>query len=527
MHQLSALDALFLQIETPETPMHVGSLMLLKLPPKQRGSFYPKFRKLIAGRMHLAPLFARRLAFVPLDLANPVWIDGVAVDLAYHIRHLRLPKPGTRAQLEAAVARLHEGVLDRDRPLWEFTLIEGLDDGQAALYSKIHHAALDGQGGVALAQAVLDMTPEGRSLAPAGKKERHLTPSTAKLLAAALRNSVAQYGRIIGAVPGAVRTAGALLGASQAKKAGAPSEQGSGMPALAGVEPGMPPAKAARALLKKIPGGIALGPRTALNVAIGAKRAFCTQRIALAEAKALARHFGAKLNDIVMAECAGALMRYLKRRYKALPAKPLIAAIPVSLRQPGDTTQSNQVTMMLVSLATHLTDARMRLAAILASSARAKALTGTMTGVVPTDLPSLGLPWLMSVVTPLYRLAVETNRIPVLANLVISNVPGPQQPLYLAGAQLTAYYPVSIVSHGLALNITIQSYDGWLDFGFIACAKNVPGMAHLADDLRAEHTTLMGAMAEDLDRAAGQASARAPAGTTPHRRRSANNKKGK
>jgi hypothetical protein len=499
MHQLSALDALFLQIETPETPMHVGSLMLMKLPAKHRGSFFPKLKRLIESRMHLAPLFSRRLAFVPLDLASPLWLENTPVDIERHLKRVLLPKPGTQAQLEATVAALHEPLLDRDKPLWEFTLIEGLESGEAALYSKIHHAALDGQGGVALAQAVLDTDAKGRTVQPGDKamKSGGLTPSTAKLLSAALMNSVAQYGKIIGAVPGAVKTAGALLSASQAKKAGAPSELGTGMPILDGIKANDSPEKAAKSLLKKIPGGLALGPRTPLNVAIGAKRGFAVAQIPLDETKALAKHFDCKLNDIVMAQCAGALRRYFAKQPNVL-AKSMVAGIPVSLRTPGDTSQSNQVTMMLVQLGTQIADPKKRLAAILKSSAKAKALTGTMKSVVPTDLPSLGIPWIMSIVTPLYKMAVETNRIPVIANVVISNVPGPQLPLFMAGAQLTSYYPVSIVSHGLALNITIQSYNGSLDYGFIVCKKAIPNAARFADHLRAEHAALMLQMAKGL-----------------------------
>ena len=156
MQHLSALDALFLQLETPEVPAHVGSVSLLKKPKGVRGSFYPAVRKHIESRLHLAPLFSRRLAFMPFDLANPIWISNVNVNLDDHIRRVLLPKPGTQEQLDAAVAKLHEGLLDRDRPLWEFVVIEGLQDGNVAFYSRIHHAALDGQGGVALAQAILD-----------------------------------------------------------------------------------------------------------------------------------------------------------------------------------------------------------------------------------------------------------------------------------------------------------------------------------------------------------------------------------
>lgn len=482
--------------------MHVGSLILFKKPKSHRGSFYMNIRSHIDGRMHLAPLFSRKLAFMPLDLTNPVWVNDGQVDIDHHITRLVLPKPGTQAQLEAAVARLHEGMLDRDRPLWKFTVIEGLQSGLVGFYSKIHHAALDGQGGVALAQAVLDTEPVPRTVAATGRRAAaRRAPSAAKMLGAAFRHTVAQYGSIIKAVPGVIRMArdagAALLSPSEAGRAGAPSEQGTGIPALADLKPGDTPENVARSLLRKIPGGIALGPRSPLNVAISPKRDFVGTRISLTETKAIARHFGAKLNDVALAICAAAMRRYFVRD-KALFAKPMICAVPASLRVPGDTAHGNLVTMMLVNMATHIADPRQRLAAIVASSAKAKAITGGMKSMLPTDMPSLGIPWLMSVITPLYKMAVATERIPVVANLLVSNVPGPQVPMYMAGAAMRAYFPVSIVVHGLALNITILSYNGSMDYGLIACKRTVTRLRKFAQHLQAAHQELLGIVRGDL-----------------------------
>lgn len=495
MHHLSALDALFLQLETPEVPAHVGSVSLLKKPKGHRGSFYKQVRHHIESRLHLAPLFSRRLAFMPLDLANPIWLGGTAVNLDEHITHVVLPKPGTQEQLDAAVAKLHEGMMDRDKPLWQFTVIEGLQDGNVAFYSRIHHAALDGQGGVALAQAILDTSATPRAVEAVGEKAKpRLPPTTARMLSAAFRNTVAQYGKIVKAVPKALKNAVAggaqLLSSSQAKKAGAPSEQGTGLGHLADFKPGDSLQDLAKSLLKKIPGGIALGPRTSLNVAISGERAFAGVKLPLDETKAIAKYFDTKLNDIVLAVCAGALRRYFAGNKGAL-AKAMIGGVPASLRVPGDTSQSNQVTMMLINMATNVADPKKRLAAIVKASTKAKMVTGGMKNMIPMDLPSLGIPWLMSVITPLYRTAVASNRIPVVANVVVSNVPGPQMPLYLAGAELITYYPVSIVTHGLALNITIQSYAGSLYYGLIACKKTVPDLLAFAEHMKAAHQELL------------------------------------
>jgi WS/DGAT/MGAT family acyltransferase len=458
MRHLSALDALFLQLETPETPMHVGSLMLIDKPPGKKGA-YAAIRDHVAGRMNIAPLFTRRLAFIPLGLASPLWVDADPVDLDYHIRHLRLPKPGNELQLEEAVAKLHEGMLDRDRPLWVFTVIDGLKSGQVGIYAKIHHAALDGQGGIAMAQALLDTQPRPRRAASAAAHAARTPPTIAKMIGAALRHTVAQYGQLVQGLPGVVKAVAA-----------------GGAVALSSAE------------LRKL--GLTLGPRTPLNMAIGARRVFVGTRIPLAQAKAIARHFDAKLNDAVLATCAGALRRHYKGNAAAL-AKPMVGAVPVSLRAPGDTSRANDVSMMLVTLATNIADPAKRMAAIVAASVRAKRLTGSVKGAIPLDLPSLGIPWLMAAVTPLYRKAVSASRVPVLANLAISNVPGPQVPLYMAGGRLRAYYPVSIVTHGLGLNVTILSYDGSLHYGLVSAKDALPGLRAFARHLQDAHRELM------------------------------------
>ena len=509
LNHLSALDALFLYLETPETPMHVGSLILMEKPRGHKSSFYKNIRKHVASRMHLAPLFSRKLAFMPFDLANPIWVDADEIDLDWHIESLKLPKPGTRLQLETAVAKLHEGMLDRDRPLWQFTVIEGLESGEVGFYAKIHHAGLDGQGGVALAHAVLDIEPKPeareKSTAEKSASPSSLTPSAARMISAAFRTSVAQYGKILKAVPGAVKMVGGLtvsaLSASHAKKLGAPSEQLTGVidsaTSLASMAASVATLKATdtplQAAKKLLPKGMKLGPRTPLNVAIGGKRAFATARLPLDETKAIAKYFEVKLNEVVLATCAGALRRYFANDKAAL-AKAMVSAVPASLRAAGDTSQNNQVTMMLINLATNIADPIKRMDAIKASSQNAKMMTGAMKGVMSTatsDLPTLGIPWLMSIITPLYKTAVATNRIPVVANVVISNVPGPPMPLYMAGAKMTSYYPVSIVTHGLALNITIHSYAGMLDYGFIAAKDEVPKLDKFAGMLRAAHEELV------------------------------------
>lgn len=477
MRHLTALDALFLQLETPDTPMHVGSLMLLRRPLGRRDA-YRAIRDHLARRMHLAPVFFHKLAFIPGDIANPAWLRVDEVDLDYHVRRMRLPKPGSQAQLGAAVARLHEEPLDRERPLWQVVVIEGLASGQVGYYSKVHHAAVDGQGGIALVQAIFDVVPKpgsgpgqargtGLGQAPGtglGQAKR-LPPTTARLVASALRSTVAQYGRVLKSVPDIV--SGLARGGAVAVTSGE--------------------------LRRK---GLAFGPRTPFNSAIGPERVFATARIPLAGAKKIARHYDAKLNDAVLAICSGALRRYMAGK-RGMLAKAMIGAVPVSLRAPGDTTPANNVSMMLVSLATQVADVDKRMAAIVKASSQAKRLTGSMRGAIPTDLPSLGLPWLMARITPLYRDVVASKRMPVLANLIISNVPGPQVPLYLAGMRLEAYFPVSAVTHGLGLNITIVSYDGSMDFGLLAARSAMKDVRRFARHVEESYDELLETTAEN------------------------------
>jgi WS/DGAT/MGAT family acyltransferase len=195
--------------------------------------------------------------------------------------------------------------------------------------------------------------------------------------------------------------------------------------------------------------------------------------------KAIARAQDAKVNDVVLAICSGALRRYLAA-HGGVPRKPLVAAVPVSLRAAGDVDFATQATMVPASLATHLADPVRRLRAIRDAAGASKSLTASARQVLPTDFPTLGLPWLLSALASLYGRTRLANAIPPIANLVISNVPGPQVPLYLAGARMRTYWPLSIVEHGLGLNITVESYSGSLDFGLVACRQSIPDLDALA-----------------------------------------------
>jgi diacylglycerol O-acyltransferase / wax synthase len=460
---LSGLDAAFLYLETPETPMHVGSLHLYQVPARQRATYYDRAVKHIASRMHLAPVFTRRIATLPLAVASPMWVEDQEVDLGYHIRRIRLPRPATMATLESTVAKLHSELLDRSRPLWVFYVIEGLATGEVAFYSKIHHATLDGAAGTQLAHAILDTTPTPRRVPKPKRRALEKTPGMGDLLGAALRKSAGEYTKLIRQIPEMARVVRASLASSAGTTASAKG-------------------KAPRR-------GMPVGPATSLNVPITAERTLGTASIPLAEVKAIAKRHDAKVNDVVLALVSGALRRYLMH-HGSVPRSPLVAAMPISLRAEGDTDYSTRATMVLANLATHIADPLQRLAAIRSSAGNAKAITSRAKSIIPTDFPSIGAPWVLAAAARAYGYTQGVKAYPPLANLVISNVPGPQAPLYLAGAKMLTYWPASIVEHGLGLNITVESYCGSLDFGLVAAKKAVPDIRRLVRALHDSHEEL-------------------------------------
>ena len=484
MNHLSGMDAMFLHIESPEMPMHIGSLNVLDLPPGYTGDFYEDAKKMMSERLHLAAVFTRKLELMPFDLADPVWVEDEDIDIDYHVRHITLPKPGTNRQLQQYVARLHSSLLDRSRPLWEVCIIDGLKSGQVALYTKVHHAGIDGQAGVAVAKAIFDLAPTGRVIKPPRPRARHnrYQLGIAELASAAARNAVRQYAKLIRMAPSMARAVRDVVVPEK-------DEHGKRHWSLPDVK--------------------VFAPRTLLNTAITNQRSFAGRMIPLAETKFIAKTFGVTLNDVVMGTTAGALRRYL-REYDDLPEKPLVAAVPVSLRAQGDESANNQVSMLRMSLGTDVADPVERLKVIHASSDAGKAMMSRVKTVIPSDFPMLGSPWLVSGIASLLGRSRLANVVPPFANLIISNVAGIPVPLYYAGASVACYYPVSIPAHSMALNVTVQSYNGRLDYGLIACRRTLPDVNDLGDYLLAEHQTLL-ARAQAHEKESENVKAPAPA----------------
>lgn len=462
MSHLSIIDGAFLHLESPEVPLHVGSLALFEPPSDDHAAWYEAVKAHVASRMHLAPVFTRKLALMPFDLANPVWIPDDDIDLDYHMRYVVLPKPGTLAQLETLAARWHSSLLDRSRPLWEFYVIGGLADGRIGFYTKVHHAAVDGQAAVALGKSIFDVTATPRRVKPPrARRSNRYQLGMAELLSATLGNQAKQLLGVIKLVPPlagvAYTTATSALGGL-----------------LAGVRKGASAKAESGSRLK-------FAPPTPFNTSITNQRLFAGVSLPLQEIKSIGKMHGASINDMVLWLCSTALREYL-RDARELPAKSLVAGVPISLRAEGDTSSNNQVSMTTIDLATQEADPQTRLQMIIGATRAMKAQMSVIGNLIPKDFPSLGSPWLLSGLASLYGRSRLADRVRLI-NVTISNVPGPQVPLYLAGAKMVASYPVSIVIHGVALNITVQSYLEQLDFGLIVCRRAVPDVKELAHHL--------------------------------------------
>jgi diacylglycerol O-acyltransferase / wax synthase len=463
MKRLSGLDATFLHLETPEMPMHVGALHVFELPLGFKGRFVVALRKHLTERLPLAPPLRRRLWMMPMNITNPVWVDAEP-DMAKHVVEHKLPARSRNgmAALEKLVGKLHVQLLDRRRPLWKFHVIEGLPpaaDGsqRVAMYTQLHHAAVDGQAAVALANAILDMSPhpDARDI-KASSREKQFKLSLVEMISGAITSEVQQITHLIRALP---ETAGSLGSAA-----------------------GRMAARSALISGRKAIGSLGLAPRMALNEPVTAARAFAAVTLPLPELKALGKAHDATLNDVVLWLCSTAMREHYAAKGE-LPKKSMVAAVPVSLRAKGDTSADNQASMTLLSLGTNVADGRKRLAHIRAATKSMKSTLSKVKNVLPTDFPSIGVSWLTEAASAVYRRATGSDKIPSVANVAISNVPGPPVPLYLAGARMLTNYPCSIVTHGMGLNITVQSYAQSLDFGLMADAKAMPDVRKLADGL--------------------------------------------
>jgi len=467
VYKLSALDAGFLYNESARCPQHVASVQVLELPEATDvAEFIAQFKSQLQDRIHLVPYFTNRLQFVPFDLDHPVWVKDSSFNIDNHVHHAEVAFPGGRRELEAKVAEIHAQLLDRSRPLWDIWVLTGLEGGRIAYYNRAHHACLDGMSGQVMLETIMDATPVPRDVEPPARNffDRE-DQSIAALVAGAMENfarfQVRQASRWMDHVETSTRIFQRVMDPSK------------GLGAVADT-----------------------APATRFNRTVFNERAFVTGELSLVDVKRIAKATGTKINDVFLTVCSGGLRRYLERSAE-LPAESLIAGCPVSLRQPGDTMTNNQVTMMLVNLASREANPMQRLYRIAASSAQAKHFTADMAGSYEADVSVPGLPAMMrsgaELIDRLNLADLDGVRIPF--NVVVSNVPGPRAQLYSNGARVLTHYPVSIPAHGLGVNITVQSYMDQLFFAITACAKALPDPDLLRDDMLAAFAELLAALA--------------------------------
>ena len=475
MRQLSSLDAQFLAMETPRQTGHVAGLGIYDTSTTPTGQLTcADLKQLLADRLHLLPPLRWRLVEVPFNADYPYWVDDPDFDLDFHVRELALPAPGDESQLAEQVARLHSRPLDRARPLWEIYVISGLREGHTAVYTKIHHAVIDGVSGAEITGMLLDLTPEIQQTTPEQPLKAGRRPSQAEMLARAAIGLPRYPWRLARSIPSAIpnledtqlvaipgaATLGRVVSRMQSR--------------LAGTE------RVARTDLKT--------PKTSFNTRISPHRRFAFGQLDLDRVKAVKTAYGVTVNDVIVTICAGAVRRWLKEHHE-LPQAPLVAQIPVSVRtteQAG--TYGNRILMLSAPLFTDIKDPIERLRRTSEELQVMKDRHRALPAELLQDVNHFVPPALFSrAARATFKLSTTVGR--PQWNVVVSNVPGPQFPLYCAGARLVAHYPVSVITDGLGLNITAMSYDGHVDVGIIADRDQMPDVWQLIgwlDDSLAE-----------------------------------------
>ncbi len=467
MRQLTSLDAQFLALETARQSGHVAGVAILDPSTAPGGALASSdVEALIAERLPLLPPLRWRLAEVPFGLDYPYWADDPDFDLHFHVRELALPTPGSDAQLAEQVARIVSRPLDRTRPLWELYLIHGLASGNVAMLTKIHHALIDGMSGAEIMGLLLDLSPEGREAPPADTSSAapDKPPGDLEMLARGLLGVPRYPLRVLRALPSTVPNVEEV-------------------PAIFGAIPGATTVgriagRVQRVVSRNGPGPEHMkhvAPRTSFNGRVSAHRRFAFGQLPLEAVKTIKNEYDCTVNDVVVSICAGMIRRWLIE-HGELPEEPLVAQVPVSVRtgeQIG--TFGNRIMLMSAPLFTDEPDPIRRLhlthEALREMKDRHRALPAELLQDANHFIP----PAVFSRAARL-TLALSTGLARPTWNLVISNVPGPQVPLYLAGTRLEANYPVSVITDGMGLNITVMSYCGHLDFGIVGDREQVPDL---------------------------------------------------
>jgi WS/DGAT/MGAT family acyltransferase len=459
MQQLSGQDASFLYFETPKAPMHIGSFLVYN--PETAPDSFVRFKDILAhveSRLHLSRVFRQRLVHVPFNLDHPYWIDDDDFDLEFHVRHIALPKPGDWRQLCIQAARLHSRPLDLTRPLWEMYVIEGLDNvegtppGSFAVLTKTHHAIIDGASGAEILGYMHDVEadPPNKPVAQPWKGERE--PAAMELIVRTHFNNITQPARFFETVARSM--------------------------------PGMMKLSAGLSTQKIKPTGVV--PRTRFNAKITAHRVNDGRSFAIDAVKAIKNALpGATINDAVLALIGGALRRYLDAKGE-LPKDSMIAMAPVSVRsteQGG--TAGNQVSGMLVALGTHIADPMERLAHVHREALNSKAMTAAIGARTMTDYSQFIPSSLAALAARLYtEMGLSDYTTPIM-NCVVTNVPGPQRPLYFAGAEAVKMVGLGPIYDGMALIHVVFSYCGEIAVSFTSCREILPDPGFYAECIQA------------------------------------------
>ena len=513
MKQLTGLDATFLHLETGAQFGHVSGLSIYARPDTPGYDPYAAWRAQLEQRLHLLEPLRRRLVEIPLGLDHPYWIEDPNFDLDFHVRHSAVPPPGRDDQLAEVVARIVARPLDRTRPLWLSYVIEGLSDERFAVLTTVHHATVDGASGIELLTLMLDDDPSGADVAPPTEPwHGEPLPSDLQLIARGTLGLARKPARLMllsartaREVGGATRNPALVAAARQMQRGlGGPVGTVLNLGRNRGEDRDPPPT---------LPS--AQPPRTPFNRPITPHRKLAIGSASLSAVKAIKTALGATVNDVVLAVCAGGLRTWLER-HDALPDDPLVALIPVSIRTGEETDRwTNRVSMLSTVLPTDEPDSVERVRRVHDAMTDSKELFQAIPAERLTDFAEFPPPAVFARAMRLSaRLRLGSRLSP--GNLVISNVPGPRKPLYAAGARLVHYYPVSVITEGQGLNITVQSYLDELDFGLVCCPELVPDVDEMLEAILADIDTLA-RVAGNGDRPAGKPRARSRTGGTAAR----------
>jgi diacylglycerol O-acyltransferase len=475
MRQLTSIDAQFLALEDGRTTGHVSSVAILDPTTTPSGTLtLADITRVFQERLHLLPPLRCRLLHVPLQLDHPYWQDDPHFDLEFHLRELHLPPPGNLAQLAEQVSRIASRPLDRGRPLWECYLIGGLQDGNVALMTKIHHALVDGVSGAEILGILFDTEPTGRDVPPVPEHATARRPADGELLARGLiglpRNQVRGLVNLpkiiqhLDTVPTLRNIPGGAIASSLANRAHrAATRNRDGR------------------LLER---GTGRAPRTTFNRSISPHRRVALGSLCLDEIKAIKNAFGATVNDVVVALCTSAIRDWLQA-HDELPEDPLLSMVPVSVRTKADTgTFGNRVSVMIVPLATNEPDPVRRLQRTHETLRSAKERHRAVPADLLVNANHLVPARLLARASRVAAGLAASGRVAPPYNVILSNVPGPAIPLYIAGARQIANYPVSLIHDGVGLNVTVFSYQDRVDFGLVADRDQMPDLSLLIKSLR-------------------------------------------